>query len=100
MTKDKKDQEGFDEYKHLILERLQDFKDCMSGSICNFTKLHESIDSFKKDMTAEFKKLDEKIGSLEGRLITVEVKSGIWGTLGGALASIVTFVSYYLTKGS
>lgn len=101
MTKDKdKDQDGFNEYKNLIVERLQDFKDCRSSALCNFTKLHESIDDFHKEMRAEFRKLDEKIGGLEGRLITVEVKSGIWGTLGGALASVVTFATYYFTKGS
>ena len=92
---DQKDKEQFKEYKHYILDNIENFKDCRDQHKNEFLQLHNDINGLKKDLIYEIKDLMIVTNRIDKRLSKVEVKSGVWGAIAGAMP----FIIWYFTKG-
>lgn len=90
--------EGFKEYKHLILNNLDQFKSCREHHASEFQQVHSEINTMRREILKEAKEIVVAINKMDRRLVMVEVKSGVWGILGGALAGLAPFAIYYFTK--
>lgn len=84
--------EGWGEYRKLILAELER----LSRSIGDVDR---KLDGFRSD---EIGKLKLEITSLQLGLATlrttVDIKSGVWGAIGGAVPAAIAAVAWFLSK--
>lgn len=92
------DDEGFKEYKHLILNNLDQFKSCREHHSNEFQQIHSEINGMRREILKEAKEIVVAINKMDRRLVMVEVKGGVWGVIGGALSGVAPFLIYYFTK--
>jgi VIT1/CCC1 family predicted Fe2+/Mn2+ transporter len=86
--------DDFKEYKNLMLDKFDQFKSCREAHSIQFIETRKEISNMRKEVIGEAKEIIKSINKLDKRLTTIEVKSGIWGALGG----VVPFVLYYFMK--
>lgn len=84
----KDNEEGFKEYKHLILNNLDQFKLCRDQHSSNLEKVRTEIDTMRREILKEAKDIVVAINKMDRRLIMVEVKGGMWGVIGGTIVSV------------
>lgn len=94
--KETQDQDqDFKEYKHYILDNIDNFKTFKDHHNNEFLFLRNDINGLKKELIHEIKDLMIVTSRIDSRLSKVEVKSGIWGVIGG----VMPFLIWYFTKG-
>jgi hypothetical protein len=84
-----KEKEDFQEYKHFLLDNVQQFKGCREEHRKEFYRLHDSMENMEKNLIKEMKDLRSLADRIDRRLIIVEVKSGAFGALAGALVPLI-----------
>lgn len=84
--------EGWGEYRKLILAELER----LSRSIGDVDR---KLDGFRSD---EIGKLKLEIAALQLGLATlrttVDIKSGVWGAIGGAIPAAIAAIAWFLSK--
>jgi hypothetical protein len=91
-------EEDFRDYKKSLIDNMEQFKSCRDAHASEFKDIRREIGSMRKDILVEAKEIIHIVNRMEKRLILVESKSGILGTIGGALAGLVPFAIYYFSK--
>lgn len=84
--------EGWGEYRKLILAELERLSRCIGD-------VDRKLDGFRSD---EIGKLKQEISTLQLGLATlrttVDIKSGVWGAIGGAVPAAIAAVAWFLSK--
>jgi len=85
--------EGWGEYRKLILAELER----LARSIGDIDR---KMDLFRNDEVAKIRK---EISDFEIKLATlkttVDLKSGVWGAIGGMIPAVIAALIWYMTKG-
>lgn len=84
--------EGWGEYRKLILAELERLSRCVGD-------VDRKLDGFRSD---EIGKLKLEIAALQLSVATlrttVDLKSGVWGAIGGAVPAAIAALAWYLSK--
>lgn len=86
---------GWREHKLYIVNTLEELKE-------NQKEMLESLNSFKDHVNEKVEKVDnavnEKINQVDKRLIVMETRATIFGTIAGALVTLVPKLYEWLAK--
>lgn len=89
--------ENFKEYKRFLLDNVQEFKSCREQHKGEFYRLHDSMESMEKHLLKEMKEIRGLADRIDKRLVVVEVRSGVYGAMAGAIVPLL--IKYLLTGG-
>jgi|GEM_PF-2477958 hypothetical protein len=81
---------GWDKWKEMVLYKLD--QNCKATE-----NLAKGFEEFKETYQKERLKIEERFGKLDKRITAVEVKSGMWGTIGGALFMVIFYIKNLIT---
>ena len=81
---------GWDKWKEMVLYKLD--QNCKTTE-----SLAESFEKFKETHQKDRVEIEERFGKMDRRITAVEVKSGFWGTIGGALIMVVFYIKNLIT---
>jgi hypothetical protein len=89
----------FSEYKHLMKEKISQFDQCRMAHGQELKEIKFTIEAMRKELMKESKEISATLAKIDNRLTAVEIKSGIYGTFGGAISSaIMGYISSFLGK--
>jgi hypothetical protein len=84
--------EGWGEYRKLILAELERLSRCIGD-------VDRKLDSFRGDdmskLRAEMAEIRLGLATLR---TTVDLKSGVWGAIGGAIPAAIAALIWYVSK--
>jgi hypothetical protein len=84
--------EGWGEYRKLILAELERLSRCVGD-------VDRKLDSFRADeigkLRAEMAKLELNVATMK---TTLDLKSSVWGALGGAIPAALAALIWYMSK--
>lgn len=88
------DNNGWGEWKNLVLNDLEDLK-ALIGTLTQ--NVDRKMDDLNDEISDVEKRLLEKIYTQQVQIENLRVKSGVWGLVGGALVAALSIGIKYIS---